>query len=389
VNPAHDRSALEERGFSLLEVLIAMTVMLVVLAGTLSVMSSAMASHRFVRDVLDLNGYLRAAMDLLERDLLQVGQGLPIGRRVGVPNGDGSAPIVRPGPAASGECPGARAFPVDGSLPAVSVGADAGPAVNGQCTDVITTLAADNQFGPVPIAAIAANGQSLTIHNSVNLAAPPVDGDTLRPGELLMVSKGTNSVLMQITAVAGQVVTFGTGDQDPLGLNQFDTGLVMLGTINQVKAAGPADPDNPVVVNGVQQQASSQVTRLRMLTYYIDTTTDPANPRLVRVVGGGQPNAVAFGVQALRLSYDLVNLTTNPAAVRMTATDLGGTGACDDPNTGGPEPCSENQIRKVNITLAMRAEAIGDPAAFRGRHTQNTLFSQVSLRNLAFVDRYR
>ena len=52
---------------------------------------------------------------------------------------------------------------------------------------------------------------------------PDVDGDNIRAGEfLLMVTKGSTSVLMQVTAVAGQVVTFGTGAADPLGLNQFD-----------------------------------------------------------------------------------------------------------------------------------------------------------------------
>ena len=50
-------------------------------------------------------------MDLVVRDLLQVGQGLPDGRVIGVPNGAGSAPIIRPGPAAAGACAGVGQLP--------------------------------------------------------------------------------------------------------------------------------------------------------------------------------------------------------------------------------------------------------------------------------------
>ena len=51
---------------------------------------------------------------------------------------------------------------------------------------------------------------------------------------------------MQVTAVAGADRDLRTGAGDPLGLNQFDAALTMLGTINQLKAQAPADPDNPV-----------------------------------------------------------------------------------------------------------------------------------------------
>src|SRR5690606_6377386 len=134
-----------------------------------------------------------------------------------------------------------------------------------------------------------------------------------------------------------------------LGLNQFDTSLSMLGTINQIKAQAPADPNAPQVVNGQQVRRTTEATRVRMITYFVDTVTDPRTPRLVRVVGGAQPNAVGLGVQALRLTYDLADGADNPVAVRMDDDDLAGGGDCS------PNPCSVNQIRKVNILLSMRA----------------------------------
>jgi hypothetical protein len=281
-------------------------------------------------------------------------------------------------------------FPLDSTLPAISVGAGLGPELNGVCTDVVTVLAADNLFGPVPVAAIGATGTTAIIHDFdergdplIISDDPDVSSDNLRPGDLLMITKGTMSVLLQITDVNGQEVTFGTGARDLLGLNQFDGGLVMQGTINQLKAAAPADPDAPVVVGGVQQRGPSQATRIRMLTYFVDTTTNPLVPRLVRAVAGTAPTAVGLGVQSFRLTYDIADQLNNPTAVRMDDDDRTGAGACY------PDPCSENQIRKVNIVLALSANDLGGSSTDHSRQSQNTLYTQVSLRSMAFVDRYR
>jgi type II secretory pathway pseudopilin PulG len=390
-----------EAGFTIIELIITMGIMLAVLAGATQIMTSAMRSEEAAKDMLDMNSHLRAAMDLVQRDMLQVGQGLPVGRRIGIPNGNGANPIVRPGPAQSGPCAGVSFFPPDSTLPALSVGAGLGPPLNGECTDIITTLSADNLFlqpdnQPVNVVAISANGTTATIHDSINISDDPdANFDNLHKGDLLMLAKGNTSVLMQVTAVNGQVVTFGTDPaDDPLGLNQFDTNTdednEFIGTINDLKVLAPADPDAPVVVNGVQQRGPTQATRIRMVTYFVDVDTVPEVPRLVRIVGGEQANAIGLGVSALRLTYDIADGVNNPAGVRMNDDDLDGSGACDNPQTAEAEPCSENQIRKVNILMSMRANGDGNPTGLGGgRQAQNTLYTQVSLRSMAFVDRYR
>ncbi len=389
------RDTRSESGFSLPEVMVAMGIMLFVLAGTFTAMNNAMLSERTAREVTTLNGNLRASMDLMVRDLLQVGQGLPVGRRVGVPNGPGSVAITRPGPPASGGCPGVGQFPVGPSLPAVNVGPGFGPPINGQCTDVITTIAADGAFENVNVSSVAADGRSLTIYpggpdgivgNGDDVIIndnPDVRGDNIRIGDLLMISKGATSTLVAVTNVGGQVVTINPGD--PLSLNQFDPGLNMLGTMNQSKAQAPVDPDNPVLVAGVVQPGASVATRVRMITYFIDIATDPTSPRLMRAIGGAPANAVGFEVEAFQITYDIADGVLNPTNVRMVAADLAGAGACNDPGTPGGESCSENQVRKTNIVLAMRSRT-------RNQQTNdfyhNTLFTQVALRSLAFVDRY-
>lgn len=389
------QTARGQSGFTLLELLVSMGIMLIVLGATTQIMMSSMQAQVMTKQMLDMNGHLRAAIDLIQRDLLQVGQGLPVGRRIGIPN-TGADPIARPGPAASGACPGVTNFPDDPTLPAISVGPGLGAILTagGGCSDVITTLSADNMFGPVNVASIAADGRSLVIHsgfdNEIDIADDPdIRGDNLRAGDLLMITKGNASVLMQVSAVNGQQVTFGPGSaNDPLGLNQFDTSLGILGTINQLKAQAPADSDAPQTetVNSVlrQRRGPSEATRIRMVTYYVEPATGLTPSRLMRRIGGQPPNVVAMGVQAFQISYDIADQATNPTNVRMNANDILGVGACN------PQACSENQIRKVNVLLSMTAN---DPrlrtALDSGRQAQNTLYTQVSLRSMAFVDRYR
>ncbi len=96
----------EESGFSLAEALVAMTVMTVVMGGVFHAMATAMDATRLVKGVTSMNQGLALSMDAMVRDLTAVGQGLPVGRRIGIPSGGGAQPIIRPGPGQVGACPG-------------------------------------------------------------------------------------------------------------------------------------------------------------------------------------------------------------------------------------------------------------------------------------------
>ena len=80
-----------------------MGIMLVVLAGTFTAMTSAMRAEQAAKQVTTMNSNLRASMDLIVRDMLQVGQGLPVGPPHRRPERRRARrAIVRPGPAAVG-----------------------------------------------------------------------------------------------------------------------------------------------------------------------------------------------------------------------------------------------------------------------------------------------
>jgi hypothetical protein len=124
-----------------------------------------------------------------------------------------------------------------------------------------------------------------------------------------------------------------------------------------------------------------------MISYYLDNTTVPGRPRLVRRMNNGDPlvfnntlgNVVAFDVEGLTFTYDINDSATNPSGVKFNAADIAGTGAC--PST----PCSSNQIRKVSVVMTGRSSTVEQSSQ---QFFRNSLFTEVSLRSLAYVDRY-
>src|SRR5687767_7233040 len=89
----------DERGFTLAELLVAMTLTLVVLAGAFEVLQEATRPSAQAAPTSEVNQNLRVAMNIVIRDLIQAGEG-DYGLRTGVsiPSGDGVDQIVRPGP---------------------------------------------------------------------------------------------------------------------------------------------------------------------------------------------------------------------------------------------------------------------------------------------------
>src|SRR4029453_14709707 len=97
----HTPTRANERGFTLIELLITMAITTVILGATMMAMNNATNATQSATQLADLNNGLRTAMDLMVRDMLQVGQGLPSGRSILIPNGANSQLIQLPGPIGS------------------------------------------------------------------------------------------------------------------------------------------------------------------------------------------------------------------------------------------------------------------------------------------------
>jgi hypothetical protein len=354
-------------GYSLAELMISMGVMTVVMGVTMGGLADATKANDAVLNMTGMNNSLRIGMDLLVRDMLQVGSGLPPGHVIQIPSGTGSTVANIPGP------PG-TAFTTevgDTDIPAVIPRPGRGPVINGVATDVVTTLAADNAFLDVPLTAMTAT--TVTVAAGPDIAAGP---DRVSPGQLMMVSKGSVTTLLQVTAVDvnTRVLTFDNGDS--LNLNQSGAAA---GNLSALDAADPANTPT-----------AARISRIRMITYYLDATTDPGHPALVRRINNGHHtafdntlgNAIAIDVDNLQFTYDLIDPSTtppNPANVRMLPSDRDGTGRC------APNACTEPQIRKLNVAITGRSK---NSASEHERVFYNTLSSQVSFRGMAFVDEY-
>jgi hypothetical protein len=215
---------------------------------------------------------------------------------------------------------------------------------------MVNILYADNlvPLNETPLAAIGSNGSSMTVDSGTPITGIP---NAIKTGDLIALSNGLGNTLQYVTSVTGQTVYFTAGD--PLNLNQP---TVNQGSIKQLK-----DPGTGIF-------PPTTATRVWLVTYYIDATTDPTVPRLIRRINNQPGQTVALVIEDLQLTYDLVDGITNPTGV-------------DTPTA----PNSPNQIRRANIYIEGRSNA---QVRNKEDYLRRTLTTQVSLRSLSFVDRY-
>ncbi len=341
-----------------------MGIMTLVMAVTLGGLAQASKANASVMNLTSMNASIRVGMDMLVRDMLQVGAGLPPSHVIQVPSGANATPVKLPGPPGTTLTLDASAT----SIPAVVPLPGAGPTINGSPTDVVVTLAVDNTFLNVGMSAMTST--SVDVAAGTNIATGP---DRVTPGQLMMITKGSTTTLVQVTGVdtATRRLTFSTGDS--LNLNQTSAAA---GTLAALNAVAPANTPS-----------AANISRVRMISYYLDATTDAQHPRLVRRINNGSAttfdntlgNAVAIDIENLQFSYDLIDGNGNPANVRMVTADLAGTGRC------APNSCGSPQIRKINIAMTGRSQnAVNKNSGVY----RNTLTSEVSFRGMAFFNEY-
>jgi hypothetical protein len=332
----------EARGFSSIEMLISATIMISLLAGTMSALNDSLGHNKKAAVMADLEQNLRTGLNMTVRDFIGAGWGIPTGG-IPIPSGAGSVPVRRPGP------PGTEIYFSSPIIAAVNPGADMGPTGGDQSTDIVNILCADSllPLNQTPLASITSTGSMATVN-----AGTPITGisNPICPGDLIAFSNALGNTIQCVTRVSGQIMYFESGD--PFRLNQPGASQ---GSITQLKSGSTFPP--------------TTATRVFLTTYYLDFTTDPEMPRLIRRINFNQGEPVALVLDDLQFTYDLVDGLSNP-------TDI------DSPTA----PNSPNQIRKVNILLSGRSTSKIENTQ---EYLHRTLTTQVSLRSLSFVDRYR
>ena len=371
-------------GFTLVEVLIAVTVMMIILAVTLSMLTDAIHTVEGVSLLADTQQNLRAGMNYIVRDLVQAGVGIPQGG-VTIPNTAGVSAVTRPGPYTA-PATSFGTFPAAWTvIPAISPGFQLGVTTDtsGVNTDLINIIYADNtlidlnlhwlnQF-PVntPGGGVGCGGVTKTPNGSIVTAGTTTTvtfdascinintGNTaLAAGDLILLqaAAGPMALLTVSTAnLAGNSIVFSAADAYVLN-NSGKTS----GTIKQIQS--------PV---GSGTYATTTASRIWMITYFIDKSI-PTRPQLMRQVNLRPAQTVGDATENMQFIYDILNAGSTPPSV---TTDV-----------ANPTLAQIPYIRDVYISLFARSES---PFSVSKKYFRNNLQTAVSIRSLNFFNEFK
>jgi prepilin-type N-terminal cleavage/methylation domain-containing protein len=349
------------RGFTLLELVIAMSLGLIVLAGAASLFRTGMNSAFLVAQRAETQQNMRAAIDLMTKDINQAGAGLPSGG-IQLPTGAGSS-ASKYGCDQGGTCyVPAFNYPNNnylyGIIPGWSNGVQGNaviPASVGNRNDSITVIYADYNFPlwEYNVSAIAANGGAITVApNAIYNPAPPAitSPGGIQVGDLILLNNSLGTAVGEVTGLSPTTITF--ADLDALNINQSGAAT------NNIEAISGAGAN------------TTAIYRLFAITYYLTVPANGQLPRLMRQVNGLAPVPVADNIINLQFAYDVYNSTTSA----LDANQANPLGVAESPNL----------IQKVNIWV------MGQSMTANGNKSQSMyLATSMSARNMAFRNRYQ
>jgi prepilin-type N-terminal cleavage/methylation domain-containing protein len=344
-------------GFTLLELMVSMAVGLIVMAAMASLFKTGMDSTLLVTQRAETQQEMRAAIDLMVKDVSMAGAGLPSGG-IQLPTGAGSS-ASKFGCDQGGTCHvPAFTYPAGnymyGILPGYSNGVEGNavvPAVTTRINDSVTSIYADYNFPlfEYSITFVGANGGSITLAPIASyVPAPPAINAAggIQVGDLIMLSNSLGNAVGEVTGITATTISF--TNLDPLNINQSGAAT------NNIKA----------IAGG----ANTVAYRLFAVTYYLTVPAAGQSPRLMRQVNGLTPVPVADDIINLQFAFD----TYNSGA--LDANQANPIGVGDSPNN----------IQKVNLFL------MGQSITNNGNKSQNMyLATSVSARNMAFRNRYQ
>ncbi len=351
-------------GFTLLELMVSMALGLIVMAAMASLFKTGMNSTMLITQRAETQQNMRAAIDLMVKDISMAGAGLPSGG-IQLPSGAGSS-TSKFGCDQGGVCHvPAHFYPnanyMYGIIPGFNNGVEANavvpaappPAIN----DSVTSIYCDYNFPlweynvtfPVPNSGLAIT----LVPNATYVPAPPAlnSAGGIQVGDLIMLSNNLGTAVGEVTNVtngAPSVINF--ANLDALNINQNGAAA------NNIKA--------------ISAGVNTIAYRLFAVTYYLTVPGAGQTPRLMRQVNGLTPVPVADDIINLQFAFDAYNSTTSALDANQT-----------NPIGVGESP---NNIQKINIVV------MGESMFNNGNKSQNMyLATSVAARNMAFRNRYQ
>jgi prepilin-type N-terminal cleavage/methylation domain-containing protein len=372
-----------ERGFSLIELLISMAVGLIVILAVSSLFKTGVDTTFLITQRAETQQSLRAALEMMVKDIGQAGAGLPTG---------GAATLSN---FACNQTPYCYLtgfnYPIVpsnnymyGIIPGWSNGVEKSVAIAnapGVRNDSITSIYCDYNYPLFEYNITFTSATQITLApNPIYVPAPPpINGiGGINTGDLILLvvnappAPGNGTNLVQTGAAVGEVTsvpnttTINFAGGDPLNMNQSGGGIT-----NNIAS------DSAAVALAVAAGNVPTVTACRLfaVTYFIEVPAAGGTvqtPRLMRQVNGLAAVPIADNILNMQITYDVIDATGKQDA--------------NQPNPLGvaPTPESPALIQKVNIVL------MGQSLTSMGNKSQSMyLATSVSARNQSFRNSYK
>lgn len=337
----------EQSGFSIVEVLIVITVMLIVLTSVFGLMKSSVMLSLTTYEMTDAQESLRISQEFINRDLIEAGDGLKGINNICVRTNFVTNFLTKN--SASNSCgTNMVTLPLvqsDNDVPAntpialTSLKVRSTPAL----TDRINMLQRDSTFKSVTVAATAIPSSGATI------AVSTADFPRFNIGEIYFITSAAGATFGTITGkdATAKTLSFATGDT--YGLNNAVSG----GPISMVSGGGT--------------QAAT-IMRMRIIHYYVDE--NGLLTRRVFGVDGGNgytDTVIAEHIIGLYFRYIL---------------DSNGSSLAQQPVNQLTTPQQQTDVRQVEVTVI--AETTHQLA--NGQRQPLSMTTTTSVRNLQFVE---
>jgi hypothetical protein len=337
-----------ESGFSIAELVVALAVMAVITGAAVALMRDSLKVSTTTYEMTDAQQSLRNAQEFINRDLINVGDGLNSINRILVPRTFVSNYLA----VNAFDNPGTPGYVnlalinSDNNVPANVAVRGTSPSVtvrsNPVLTDRISLLEIDTNFTPIALSASAINSTG----SSIIISA--ADLPRFNVGEVYFITSSTGATFGTITSITGGTpakLNFAAGDTP--GLNVVGPG----GTINTVSAGGTLP---------------TSLLRMQIIHYFINS-----NGLLIRrafgVQGSGyRDSVIAEHVMSLQFRYFL-NL-------------LGAGGNLVQPMVQLTNSTQQLAVRQAEVTVTTET-----PHAISTKQQQQlTMTTSTSIRNMQF-----
>jgi len=364
------------KGFSLVEVLLAMALGLIVVAAGVAMFKSATNVTQTAFSRSDMQQNARGALAIITRDLSQASIGIPQAG-IALPSGAGAGQALAACGAPKNQC-----FLTNGAYPnnllAPVVPFDAQGANK---TDAITVVYIDNSW-PVSnktVTTMDPAGVNVTVDTNTydvnGNAAPaptgrayndPVYGSKV--GDLMMIFNTNGYAVAAVTGVGGGgVLNLTPGD--PVNMNQPGAAAGNVKALGYGPCVPPSPPPNPQIC------PTTTAARINVVTYFIQINPGPDGvlgtaddyPVLMRQVNAQNAIPLTEYASTMNINYDIFNSTTNTYQAALDGTLV----------------LNASEIRKINITLTLQSSGTGT-----ARNETYTLSTSVAPRDLSFQNRY-